>query len=179
MKLEADSRISFPRPLVFATYRDRLPELVPHLPDIKSITVQKREDAGAVSKLTNLWVASSEIPKVAQAIIKPEMLQWLDYATWNADDWTVEWRVETKLFTDNIKCSGKNQYIDHGSSTTLQIRGDLTIDLKGVPGVPRLLAGTIAPAVEKFVIALLKPNLLSVATGLQKFLEAEARKQNA
>ena len=45
MKLEADARIAFPRELVFSTYRDRLPQLVPFLPDVKSIVVQERTDA--------------------------------------------------------------------------------------------------------------------------------------
>ena len=179
MKLEADSRISFPRPLVFSTYRDRLPQLVPHLPDIKEIVVKTREeDVGGqkgVTKLLNLWIGKAEIPKVAQVVIKPEMVQWLDYATWNENDWTVEWKVETKMFTDNIKCWGKNKFVEEGGSTMLQIRGELEIDLKGVPGVPRFLAGTIAPVVEKFVVGQLKPNLLSVADGIQKFLVAESR----
>lgn len=179
MKLEADSRLSFPRELVFSTYRDRLPQLVPHLPNVKAITVLKREDApgGAqgISKLLNLWEARGDIPKPAQAVLKPEMLAWHDHATWNQNDWTVEWRVETKMFTENVRCGGKNRYValpDGG--TLLEIRGNLEVDLKGIPGVPRFLAGTIAPMVEKFVIALLTPNLVSVAKGLERFLQVEA-----
>jgi hypothetical protein len=172
MKIEADARISFPRELVFSTYRDRLPELVPHLPNIKKITVQKRDDDGAgISKLLNLWEARGEIPKVAQAIIKPEMVAWLDHALWNQNDWTCEWRTEPRMFTENIRCEGKNQYVVDGDRTILQIRGVLEIDLEGVPGVPKFLASRVAPHVEKFIVDLLKPNLISVADGLQKFLE--------
>ncbi|MCK6550467.1 hypothetical protein L6R52_31815 [Myxococcota bacterium] len=181
MKLEADSRLTFPRELVFSTYRDRLPRLVPHLPNIKGITVLKREDApgGAqgISKLVNKWEAKGEIPKPAQTVIKPEMLTWLDYATWDENAWTVEWRIETQMFTENIKCGGKNRYLPDGpNGSILEIRGHLDVDLKGIPGVPRLLAGTIAPVVEKFVIALLTPNLTSVAKGLEAFLQEEARR---
>jgi hypothetical protein len=46
MKLEADARIAFPREVVYSTYRDRLPALVPYLPNIKGITVQKRGGSG-------------------------------------------------------------------------------------------------------------------------------------
>lgn len=180
MKLEADSRISFPRELVYATYRDRLPELVPHLPNVKAIRVEKREDdAGGVqgvTKILNLWEAKGEIPKAAQSILKPEMLAWLDHALWKQNDWTVEWRIETKMFTENIRCAGKNRFVASGASTILELRGNLDIDLKGVPGVPRLLAGAVAPVVEKFVIALLTPNLMSVAKGLEAFLRQEQAK---
>jgi hypothetical protein len=175
MKIEADARISFPRPLVFSTYRDRLPELVPHLPNIKRISVQKRDDTGPIANLLNLWEAKGEIPKVAQAIIKPDMVAWLDHAKWNESDWTCEWRTEPRVFTKNIKCEGKNQYVVDGDTTILQIRGVLEIDVKDVPGVPSFLASRVAPVVEKFIVDLLKPNLISVAGGLQKFLEAERK----
>lgn len=179
MKLEADARIAFPRELAYSTYRDRLPEMVPFLPDVKAIHVQSRSDdvdgQAGVSKLLNLWEASTEIPKVLQAVIKPEMLAWDDYATWNQDAWTCDWRIETKMFTENVKCWGHNTYEVDGEGTLLKIRGELDVSLKGVPGVPKFLASKIAPQVEKLIVTLLKPNLLSVAKGLQDFLDAEAK----
>jgi hypothetical protein len=178
MKIEADARIPFPRALVYSTYRDRLPLLVPHLPNIRGIEVMEREDAPGgvegVSRLLNLWRAEGEIPKVAQGILKPEMLAWEDHARWDQNAWTCEWKVVPRFFTDNVTCGGKNQFVDHGDACTLQIRGELDIDLKGVPGVPKFLAGKIAPMVEKFIVSLLTPNLTSVSDGLAKFLSEEA-----
>lgn len=176
MKLEADAKIPFSQELVFTTYRDRLPELVPYLPDIKRITVKSRDDEGVITKILNEWEASTEIPKVAQSIVKPEMLEWLDHATWNADDKTVEWRIETKMFTQNVRCQGKNTVIADGDHAIFRLRGDLEVDLKGIPGVPRFLAGKVTPHVEKFVVQLLTPNLLAVASGVEQFLTAEAAK---
>ena len=43
--------------------------------------------------------------------IKPEMLAWIDYAEWNQNEWTCEWRIETKMFTESVKCGGKNRYV--------------------------------------------------------------------
>ena len=180
MKLEADARIAFPRELVFSTYRDRLPQLVPYLPDIKSITVQERvEDADGkpgVTRLLNLWEASTEVPKVAQGVIKPDMMAWLDHATWDQNAWTCDWRIETKMFTENVHCRGHNTYRAEGDETILEIRGELDVSLKGVPGVPKFLAGKVAPHIEKFIVNLLQPNLVSVADGLQAFLKEEQGK---
>ena len=173
MKLEANARIPFPREKVFSTYRDRLPEMVPYLPNIEQITVLERSDDAGISKLHNLWKAKGEIPKVAQGIIKPEMLAWDDYATWDENAWTCEWQTKVKMFTENVQCQGKNTYVVEGNETILQIRGELDVNMKGVPGVPRFLAGKIAPHVEKFIVNLLTPNLVSVATGLEQFLKAE------
>lgn len=174
MKLEADARIPFSREVVFATYRDRLPQMVPFLPNVKAIQVQKREEpAPGISTLLNLWEAKAEVPKVAQGVLKPEMLAWLDHASWNQNDWTCDWRIETRMFTENVRCSGRNTYLVEGDLTILQIRGNLEVKLDGVPGVPRFLAGTVAPHVEKFIVQLLTPNLLSVAKGLEDFLRSE------
>jgi hypothetical protein len=179
MKLEADARIPFPRTLVFSTYRDRLPQLVPHLPNIKEIAVLEREErpggTEGVTRMLNLWKASAEIPKVAQAVIKPEALAWKDHARWNQNEWTCDWRVETQMFTENVRCGGRNHFVEQGESTILEIRGELEIDLAGIRGVPKFLAGTIAPVVEKFIVALLTPNLVSVSKGLEAFLRSEAK----
>lgn len=180
MKIEADSRVTFPRELVFSTYRDRLPELVPFLPNITSIEVLTRQDApegqAGISKLLNLWRAEGEIPKVATAVIKPDMVAWNDHALWDANEWTCQWRVEPKFFTDNVSCRGKNRFVADGDSTILELRGDLDIDLGGIKGVPKFLAAKIAPVVEKFIVGLLTPNLIKVSDGLQGFLTAEANK---
>ncbi|MCC7384992.1 MAG: hypothetical protein IT384_24315 [Deltaproteobacteria bacterium] len=177
MKIEADATIAFPRELVFSTYRDRLPDLVPHLPNIRSIQVLEREEspngAVGVTRLLNLWKAEGDIPKVAQAVIKPDMLEWKDFARWDAPAWACDWRSVTSMFTEQVKCGGRNTFVDLGGATRLEIRGALDVDLKTIPGVPRFLAGTIAPVVEKFIVALLTPNLTSVSKGLEAFLRSE------
>ena len=175
MKLEADARIAFPRPVVYSAYRDRLPEMLPYLPDIKAITVtSKEEPEPGITKLVNVWEADSTIPKIAQKIITPDMLAWTDYATWTGPAWTCDWRIETRLFTENVDCQGHNEYLEDGDGTLLKIRGNLDVRLKGIPGVPSFLAGTVKPHVEKFIVDLLKPNLLSIAGGLERFLQENA-----
>lgn len=183
MKIQADATLSFSRALVFSTYRDELPALVPYLPNVRAIEVLSREDDAdntqGKTRLHNLWRAEGDIPKVAQAIIKPEMVAWDDHAIWNQTEWTCEWKVVPKFFTNSIRCRGKNQYVDHGNSTTLQIRGELEVDANRIPGVPRLLARRIAPVIEKFIVALLTPNLLQVSVGLEKYLQEQAAKESA
>ncbi|MBI1948667.1 MAG: hypothetical protein HYS27_23475 [Deltaproteobacteria bacterium] len=177
MKIEADARVAFPRAIAFHTYRDELQNLVPHLPNVRSIEVKESEDApGGVASRTrklNLWRAKADIPAAAQRLIKPEMLAWDDHALWDEADWTCEWRVVPHFFGDRIRCSGKNRYLVDGEHTILQIRGDLTVDANGLPGVPRLIAGTVAAAIERFVVALLTPNLTSVSKGLEAYLRSK------
>ena len=175
MKLEADAHIAFPRPVVFSAYRDRLPEMLPYLPDIKAITVKSREELeSGITKMVNVWEAQSDIPKIAQRVITPDMLAWTDHAQWSQQAWTCDWKIETRLFTENVNCGGHNEYLEDGDGTLLKIRGELDVQLKGIPGVPSFLAGTVKPHVEKFIVDLLKPNLLSIAGGLERFLKENA-----
>ena len=177
MKIHADARVSFPRTTTFSTYRDELSLLVPYLPNIKKIDVEESEEnPDGVEKTLrklNIWHANADIPKLAQAVIKPHMLSWEDHALWNENDWTCEWRVKTHFFSERVRCSGKNEFIEEGGQTVLQIRGNLDIDFKGLPGVPKLIANKVSSVIERFVVALLTPNLTSVSDGLEAYLRTK------
>ena len=79
-------------------------------------------------------------------------------------------KIEPGVFTSQVQCRGRTSYKIDGDHTILQIRGDLSIDAKSIPGIPRFLAGKAGPAIEKFVVNLIKPNLVSVASGLESYL---------
>ena len=176
MEIEASARIRFPRELVFRTYRDRLPELLPYLPNVRGIQVVSRadEDGGAVTRLHNLWRARGEIPRPAQIVLKPDMLAWDDHAVWDERAFTTGWRIQTHAFRDHVRCSGTNTYTEEGGATVLRIRGQLDVKLERVPGVPAFLSRTIATLVEQAIVAMIRPNLLAVADGVGKLLAAEA-----
>ena len=173
MRIQADDRVPFAREIVYRTYRDRLVDLVPYLPNVASIEVRDRADEGDVVRFVNAWRAKDEIPQVARSILRPEMLSWLDHATWRASEWTTEWRIEMGSFADAVDCRGKNEFVEDRGATLIRIRGDLHIDLRLVRGVPRILAGTVGPVVEKFVVAMITPNLSKVSRGIEKLLRAE------
>ena len=171
MEIRADVTLSHPRERVFATYRDHLADLTEFLPNIRSITVTKREERPGEVHLVNEWVGGGDIPKVARAVLSESMLRWTDHATWKEESFTVEWRTEVHSFPDAIKSSGVNRYVEVPGGTRLEIRGSLTCDSSKVPGVPRLLAKTINSAVEKMLVGQIAPNAVEVAKGVGKYLE--------
>ena len=172
MEIRADARIPFPRALVFATYRDKLPDLVPYLTNVRDIEVKSRKDEGAIVRLLNVWHGGGEIPAAARAFLSEAMLSWDDHAIWNETEHTCEWKIVTHAFSEAVLCEGKNAFVEEGDATVLQIRGVLTIDAKKIAGVPRLLAGTVSKAVEDLLSKKIPPNLLQTADGVRKFLEA-------
>ena len=176
MQLRADAKLPFSRPEVFAAYRDKLPELLPYLPNVRKIDVKSREEDGKITKLLNVWHGGGEIPAAARAVLSEAMLTWDDQATWNEEDFTTTWVIKTHAMTEAVKCEGTNRYLEENGQTVLEIRGVLEIDAKKIRGVPGFLAGKVGKTVEEFLIGKIQPNLVETVKGLQKYLESQAKK---
>ncbi|MBA2665366.1 MAG: hypothetical protein H0U74_23965 [Bradymonadaceae bacterium] len=171
-KINIKDAVAHDRTLVYETFRDNLKELVPYLPNIESITVEKRDQANENTvKVVNLWKAKGEeVPAMAQAFIKPEMLQWHDHATWHDDSHSCEWVMQVGFLREAISCKGTTTYLDKGGKTEIVMDGELKVDASKIPGVPRIVAGRVGDAVEKFVVRLITPNLTQVNRGVEQYL---------
>ncbi|MBD2775628.1 hypothetical protein [Iningainema tapete] len=167
----ADTYIPFPRPLVYATYRDKLVELVPYLPNVRRIEVKSRFEQSGVIHFVNEWHGDSEIPVVARAVLSEAMLKWTDISTWNESEFTTEWRIKTHAFTEAVYCAGKNRFLEYNGGTLIESRGELTIDTKQIKGIPQLLASVVGRTVEDFLSKNIEPNLHSCANSVRLYLE--------
>ncbi len=174
MRLDVTVDIPYPREKVFTVYRDRLPELVQYLPNVRAIEVKQRVDEGATTRLLNRWKGGGEIPAVVRKFLSEELLEWDDYATWHADRWLTEWKTVVPAFKEAVKAEGQNRFEAAGDKTRFTISGVIEVDATRVKLVPRILAGTVGPAVEKFIVSAIKPNLLAVADGVRRYLDAQA-----
>lgn len=174
MKIHSESRIAFPLEQVYATYRDRLPEIAAYMPDIREIEVVRREARDTGPFLLNIWKAENRIPKMAQKVVKPDMLRWEDHADWDDANTHVDWRLVIPAFADQVRCSGRNAFFADGDGTRVVLSGDLDIDIKRIPGVPRMLAGRLKPQIEQFIIKLVQPNLEKVNGSLEQYMKDHA-----
>lgn len=174
MKLLVTADIAFPREQVFAAYRDHLPELVPYLDNVRAITVTSRSEEGHLVKFVNRWKGGGEIPAAVRKFLSEDLLEWDDLATWNAQAFTCDWQTIVPAFKDAVDARGQNTFVESRPGvTTLRIEGNLVVDAGKVKGVPRLLSGTISPIIETFLVGAIKPNLASVAKGVERFLAAK------
>lgn len=172
-EINIKDEVGYDRETVYKTFRDSLVELLPYLPDVKNIDVKERTEEGdEVVKVVNLWKANpEEIPKLAQAFIKPEMLEWTDYASWDQGKWSCDWDMEVGFLSDAVTCRGTTTYEERGEGRTeVSIRGELKVDGKKIPGVPRLAAGKVGSVIEAFVVKMITPNLTQVNRGIERYL---------
>ena len=175
MKFRIEDRVPFPLDAVYTAQREQLAALAPYLNDIERIDVLEREElADGRIRFLNLWVGSgTDIPAMARSFIKPEMLRWKDFAFWNPADYSCEWSMELGFLPEAIQCSGRNVWTADGDATRCIIEGDIRIDAAKIPGVPRLMAGKLGEAVEKFVVRMIEPNLKKTSEGVANYLRAQ------
>ena len=172
MELRADARIPFPRDVVFAAYRDHLPELLPYLPNVRGVEVKSRDEKGPIVNLVNDWQGGGDIPAAVRAILGDSMLGWTDRATWNADTLGCDWKTETHAFGDALHCAGHNEFREDGPGRTLfLVRGTIAVDAKRLRGVPGFLAGKVGRTLEEFLGGRIQTNHVETAKGLTKYLE--------
>ncbi len=175
MLIRADLQLPFPRDLVYATYRDKLVELLPYMPDVRSLTVKSRQAEGEKVYCVYEWHGGGEIPIAARAILSESMLSWTEHDLWNESEFGVEWRIETHAFAEAVYCTGKNRFIADGNSTTIESRGELKIDPAQIKGVPSFMTGGIARVVEDFLGKKIEPNLRQMGEGVRHYLESAAK----
>lgn len=171
MEIRSESLIPYPRERVYRAFRDQLPEIVKYSPDIRELTVHSRTERDGVVSLHNEWVSAADVPPIAAKLIRPDQLRWDDYAEWDDAAFTTAWTIKPRAFTEAVRCTGTNRFLEEGGSTRLIAEGTLDIDLREIPGVPKFLAGTLGPQVERFIVGLITPNIQQINGSIQKFLD--------
>ena len=175
MLITADVSIPFPRSLVYLTYRDQLVELVPYLPNVRSVEVKSRREENKRVYCVNFWHGGGRIPLALRALLGEAMLSWTEYDTWDESNYTLEWRIETQAFTEAVFCRGKNCFLENNSTTIIQTRGELSIDPEQLEGLTRFFKGKAASIVENFLGNKIVPNLIQMSKGVRNYLEQTTR----
>lgn len=174
MRFTLHDEIDFPRELVFTTIRDRLPDILPYLPNVDEIEVLESHDDGEIRRCVKRWAGSSdEIPAVVRPLIRPDILQWIDHATWDQGRWQVDWWHEMGVLPGAISAKGTNRFEADGDITIISMEGDFTIHPERLTFVPQIVARRAAPALERFIIGRVKPNLRATNEAVAAFLEDE------
>ncbi|MCB9673832.1 MAG: hypothetical protein H6737_01870 [Alphaproteobacteria bacterium] len=172
MRFTITDELPHPRDLVFQTHRDKLLELVEYLPNIDKVETTKREEDGAVVRLENHWTAAqTDVPAVVRPLIKAEYLTWVDYAEWDEEHYRCRWRLELNVLPGVIEAHGENVFLDEGDETVVNMTGEFVIHHERIPGVPAFVAKSAAPALEKFIVGLVQPNLRKSNAAVVEYID--------
>ena len=175
MRFTLTDELPHPLELVFQTHRDKLAELVEYLPNVESAETVKREEVGSVVKLENHWKgASTDVPKIVRPWIKSEYLSWIDYAEWDESTHTCRWRLELGVLPGAITAKGETKFRDEDGETHSTMVGEFIVHPDRLPGVPTFVAKKAAPALEKFIVGLIQPNLRKSNDAVVEYLDDNA-----
>ena len=170
MQISFDAELPFPRDLVFRTYRDRLVDLVPYLPNVRSIEVQSRQEESGCLHCVNVWHGGGEIPALARAILSEEMLSWTEDNIWDEAAFTLTWRIKTHGFAAAVTCAGQNHFVAVDGTTVVENRGQLVIEPDQLEGILPVLRHQVAGIVEDFLGQRVEPNLHQMSEGVRQYL---------
>lgn len=165
--------VKHPLDLVWTTIRDRLPEMVPMLADVASITVlDRREDGSGTISLINEWRVRLNIPTILSAVVKPEMLGWIDRAEWGEVTHECRWAIEPFFLAEAVRCAGTTVYgpAIGGRGTRITFAGTLDIDNARLRAIPTSLGVPVSAALETLVSTLIPKNFRKTSDALAKLL---------
>ena len=171
MLIQTSSVVPFPRSLVYVTFRDRLVELVPYLPEVRSIKVKSRHQEGEQVHSTNEWQGTGEIPFLLRPWLSDDFLKWTEYNIWNNVEFTLQWWIETQAFSKAFHYAGENRFLEEGTHTVIESQGELRVEPQQLQGVPSLLRNQVAHVAEKFLAQRMEPNQLQIAGAVRLYLE--------
>jgi hypothetical protein len=159
--------------VVIRAVRDRLPEMVPYLDDVKSITQEYREEQDGLLKLTNIWQADIALPVKVQNLINVESLKWTDRAEWISASDECLWTIEPHFFKDRVLCSGSTRFEPAigGRGTRITFAGELNIDTKNIPGVPAFMEGAVTNTIETLITTVIPKNFRKITEALEILLK--------
>ena len=172
MRFALTDEIAWPLELVYDTHRDKLEEILDYLPNVENIEILEKQVEGEVTRFVKRWTGSSnDIPSVLRPVVKPEYLQWIDRATWDRGAFTTAWELELDFLKGAMSARGLNRFIADGDITIIEMEGEFNIHPERLSLVPGPIARKAAPALERFVVELVKPNLRGTNQAVERFIE--------
>ena len=150
------------------------------MPNVEGVEILAREESPPLVTLRNRWQgAQTDIPSVVRPFVKKDLASWLDRATWNEETLTCQWEIEAVTGRDCFHCRGETTITPDGDGCTFALQGEMTIDPNHVPGIPRFLARKVHGPLERFIARAISPNLTSVASAVQRYLDAPQKQSVA
>lgn len=179
MKIDVKEEFPFPAEVVFRTFRDRMDEYVKYTPNITDIVIKNREIVSdTVLTMQCDWGGLGQIPEHVRKILKPEMLRWEDWQTWDSTRLTNEWIIKPFYFREFVTCNGVWTYVPKGENNCLvKCEGVFVVKITKFPPFPKFVCELASPAIEKVIGGYIPSNMKSTFRAIKKFIDADLKKK--
>lgn len=155
---------------LFATIRDRLPELATTLDDIDRIEELERNAEPDGLLVVSRWHARQTIPALLRGKVGGSEIGWLDRARWCEERLLCAWDIEPSLGNGAITCSGTTQFLPAmgGRGTRVQFDGKLDIAPAFLGSIAGPFQAPLKALVESIATSLIPANFRAVTEAAAK-----------
>lgn len=168
MELRFEQVIPVPREDAWRAFHEDIEALAPWLPNVEHIRVLGRTPEGQrQSRFEHAWgLEQSVIPAVARPFLG-DLLQELRSSTlWHHDKHHVDFRFFLDTMEELVECDGRFILETDQGHTRITITARMEVYPHLLPGVPKLLARTVRPAVKRVVEETISPTLQALPDAL-------------
>ena len=179
MRISVKDEFPFPAETVFLTFRDRMQEYVKCTPNITDIIIKHREvvDENTL-KMQCDWGGMGQIPAPVRAILKPEMIRWEDWQTWDHKAMTNTWIIKPFYFREFVKCEGVWKYTPRGDDKcVVSCEGIFEVKITRFPPFPEFICRQASPLIERMIGGYIPSNMKSTFKAIKKFIADDEKKK--
>jgi hypothetical protein len=109
-----------------------------------------------------------------KAVVDEKLFSWQDTAIWDDQAHEVHYELESFIAKGLFEARGINRFEDLGNGTTkMTVECDFHLHVDKIPGVPKFLINKFKAPAEEAFSKVLKPNLASLAKGLQEYYKGK------
>jgi len=162
---------------VWATMRDRLPDVAAAMEDLQGIEVLERAVDADGLRVINRWSARQKVPAMLRGALGAEGIDWLDRALWRESQRVCEWTIEPSVLKGHIECGGKTRYESAmaGRGTRVTFEGYFNLRPGFVGMLPASLEPAIAGFVESVVTTMIPRNLIRAVAAAGDLIAAQRK----
>ena len=174
MNFKTISIIKFPVDIAWDTMLHRLPDIAKDVDDLESITeIERITLQGEIIKVVNVWKSKPKLPAMIVKHINPEMLTWTDTALWKEKEKTIEWKIRSHHFYEEMQCSGTTVFETAlgGKGCRLTFSGSLEWKGKVLSLNLGIFDSTIAKTVEGVLTQMIPSNFRKITEVMSKYIE--------
>ena len=173
MNFKTISIIKSPVDIAWETMLHKLPDIAQDVDDLESITEIERTALPDIIKVVNVWKSKPKLPTMIVKHINPGMLTWTDTAMWKEKEKTIEWKIRSHHFYEEMHCSGTTVFENAmgGKGCRLTFSGSLEWKGKVLSLSLGIFDSTIAKALEGVLTQMIPSNFRKITEVMSKYIE--------
>jgi hypothetical protein len=178
MRIDVKYEFPFAAEDIYTMFKDRMMDYVGYCPNLTKIAIMDTEVVDDnITKMRVQWFGLGQIPQMIRSILKPEMISWEDWETWDKNALECRWVIKPYYFREFVKCEGAWKFNPIAENKCLATcKGVFEVRITKFPPFPDFLVKKASPLIEGMIGGYLEPNLKSVFKAVSSLKAADLKR---